>query len=178
MKKFIILIILVFFMIVTISGQIIENADKPIMGEWDLKLMEEWTIEGTGTEFFGKIQNVEVSEDGKVYVLDSKLKKIFIFDNNGKFISKFGKVGEGPGEFKTFNMGKQLFVLKNDLIYVEPGRLHYFTHNGKFKKTVKTPSSITTRGFISRDVLLSVPRINGISKEGNGSRTMFAIIVK
>ena len=210
MKKFIILIILVFFMIFTISGQIIESSDKPLKGEWDLKLKEVWGVEGTGVEFFGKIQNVEVSEDGRVYVLDSKLKTIFIFDKDGKFVSKFGKVGEGPGEFKTFNMGKQLFVLKKDLIYVEPGRLHYFTLDGKFKKTIKTPASITTRGFISRDVLISVPRIIGISnkkktrkirsynlitkketiistfipydkasssKEGNGTRTMYAIII-
>ncbi len=165
MKKFIILIVLVFFMIVTISGKTMKNSDKPIKGKWDLQLKKIWEIEGTGTEVFGSIQNVRVSKDGRVYVLDNRLQKILIFNKDGKFLSKFGKMGEGPGEFKTFRLGRQLFVLENNLIFVERGRVHYFSLDGNFKKTLKIPASIKPEGFISKDVLISVPIITGVSNK-------------
>ncbi len=176
MKKVKILIILVFFIIVTLSGQTIENSDKPIKGKWDLQLKKIWEIEGTGTELFGAIQNVRVAKDGKIYVLDNKLKKIIIFNKDGKFLSKFGKIGEGPGEFKTFRLGRQLFILKNDLLFVERGKIHYFSLDGQFKKTIKTPESITPRGFISKDVLISVPRITGVSNKKNRKIKSFNLL--
>ena len=106
-----------------------------------------WEIGGSGDKDFGRIQNIEVSDDGRVFVLDSKLQKIFIFNKDGKFLSEFGKMGEGPGEFKNFRMGDQLFVIKDDLIFIDRGRVLYFTLDGKFKKTVNIPRINKTKRF-------------------------------
>jgi hypothetical protein len=47
-----------------------------------------------------------VSEDKHYYILDSRSKSIFIFDENGTFLEKINKQGQGPGEYtdvKDFN---------------------------------------------------------------------------
>ncbi len=43
--------------------------------------------------------NVAVDKEGNVYVTDTLNNRIEIFDADGKFISAFGKSGDGPGHF-------------------------------------------------------------------------------
>jgi sugar lactone lactonase YvrE len=48
---------------------------------------------------FGAPQCVAVDKDGNVYVTDTLNDRVEIFDADGKFISQFGKAGDGPGYF-------------------------------------------------------------------------------
>ena len=48
---------------------------------------------------FAKPTGVAVDEDGNLYVCDTLNNRIEIFDADGKFISTFGKSGDGPGYF-------------------------------------------------------------------------------
>ena len=48
---------------------------------------------------FGGASNVAVDKDGNVYVTDTMNNRVEIFDADGKFISTFGKAGDGPGYF-------------------------------------------------------------------------------
>src|SRR4051794_37808951 len=48
---------------------------------------------------FGAPQCVAVDDDGDVYVTDTLNDRVEIFDADGKFISQFGKAGDGPGYF-------------------------------------------------------------------------------
>jgi DNA-binding beta-propeller fold protein YncE len=48
---------------------------------------------------FSKPSNVAVDREGNVYVSDTMNNRVQIFDADGKFISKFGKAGDGPGDF-------------------------------------------------------------------------------
>jgi DNA-binding beta-propeller fold protein YncE len=48
---------------------------------------------------FGAPQGVAVDKDGDVYVTDTMNNRVEIFDADGKFISLFGKHGDGPGYF-------------------------------------------------------------------------------
>lgn len=43
--------------------------------------------------------NVAVDKEGNVYVTDTLNDRVEIFDPDGKFISAFGKAGDGPGRF-------------------------------------------------------------------------------
>ncbi len=46
---------------------------------------------------FGGASNVAVDAEGNVYVTDTINSRVEIFDADGKFISTFGKAGDGPG---------------------------------------------------------------------------------
>jgi DNA-binding beta-propeller fold protein YncE len=48
---------------------------------------------------FSKPSNVAVDKEGNVYVSDTMNNRVQIFDPDGKFISMFGKAGDGPGDF-------------------------------------------------------------------------------
>ncbi len=48
---------------------------------------------------FGGASNVALDADGNVYVTDTMNNRVEIFDADGKFISEFGKHGDGPGYF-------------------------------------------------------------------------------
>ena len=48
---------------------------------------------------FAKPTGVAVDEDGNLYVCDTLNNRIEIFDADGKFISTYGKAGDGPGYF-------------------------------------------------------------------------------
>ncbi len=137
-------------------GQII-NPDKPEKGSWNLQMKKMWEIETAGNDVFGAIQEIDITPDGKVYILDAKNFKIFIFDKNGKFISAFGRKGEGPGEIKNLRMGAQLFSIGNNIIVVDRGRVHFFTRKGEFKRTAPYPFQTKPQTFVSEDVFISAP---------------------
>ena len=48
---------------------------------------------------FSKPTDVALDQDGNLYVCDTLNNRIEIFDADGKFISTFGKAGDGPGYF-------------------------------------------------------------------------------
>lgn len=48
---------------------------------------------------FAKPTGVAVDRDGNLYVCDTLNNRIEIFDADGKFVSTFGKAGDGPGYF-------------------------------------------------------------------------------
>jgi DNA-binding beta-propeller fold protein YncE len=48
---------------------------------------------------FAKPTGLAVDQDGSLYVCDTLNNRIEIFDADGKFISTFGKAGDGPGHF-------------------------------------------------------------------------------
>lgn len=79
---------------------------------------------------FGSINDVEVDSWGNIYVLDGKMTRIVKFDRDGKFILRFGKKGQGPGEFGF----PESMVLDSDRnIYVlSSGKVLVFDENGKY----------------------------------------------
>jgi sugar lactone lactonase YvrE len=48
---------------------------------------------------FSKPTAVAVDHDGNLYVCDTLNNRVEIFDADGKFVSTFGKAGDGPGYF-------------------------------------------------------------------------------
>ena len=65
------------------------------------RLVEEWRL-GTaedGPAAFGQIRAILVDRRAQVWVLDSKVQEIRIFDSAGGFVRTVGRRGSGPGEF-------------------------------------------------------------------------------
>jgi len=80
---------------------------------------------------FGAPQGVAVDQDGNVYVTDTLNNRVEIFDADGKFISLFGKHGDGPG---TFARPKGIAVDGDGHIWVADemeDRLQVFNRDGQ-----------------------------------------------
>ena len=90
-----------------------------------------------GEEPFGRIADIEIGEDGAVYVLDALSRTIRVFDDAGNEVDTFGQRGEGPGEFERPNQlvwgpGGQLWVFDPGV-----GRLTSFTADGDLVGTAR-----------------------------------------
>jgi len=86
--------------------KVIKNPQDPLYGEIKLELELDLSIGGDVADenyIFYSIREVEVDEQGNIYVLDSRQCRIQIFDKDGKYLQTIGCKGEGPGEFMYFS---------------------------------------------------------------------------
>ena len=96
-------------------GQIVENPAKPKAANPGrlLRLTEVWKITDEGGEFFFKYpNNLQIAEDGSIFVVDSD--EFLKFSPEGKFLKNIYKKGQGPGEmgnyFTYYIHGRDLFI--------------------------------------------------------------------
>jgi hypothetical protein len=133
----------------------VKNADKPLKGEWDFKPAKEWEIESAGADVFGVPANMQVSDEGYLYVFDRENRKNYIFDRKGNFIKTYGAKGEGPGEARDQS---SFFLVEDKLLIVDVGRIHYFRLDGTYLHSVV--NSLYSRRpvlFLSEHEFLAVP---------------------
>jgi hypothetical protein len=89
----------------TVAGVIhVRNAGGTLEHGWTLGSQ---TTIGGGLEAdeaysFGRITGVTVL-DGRTYVADAQSRDIRVFDRQGRFLFRFGRSGEGPGEFTAID---------------------------------------------------------------------------
>jgi hypothetical protein len=122
----------------TVDGvKIISNGKKPNAPQGQsaaIKLTAELVIGQSENpdEALSEVGTFVVAEDGKVFVLDSKDRKIKAFDRNGKFLCPIGKPGEGPGEL---GLPTGVQFTPDGLLMVEDAtnrRLSFFKPSGEF----------------------------------------------
>jgi hypothetical protein len=98
--------------------KVVKNPEEPLYGEIEFELELDLTI--GGEEFdenynFMRVSDVEVDEEGNIYVIDPRQYHIQKYDKDGKYLQTIGRQGEGPGEFQrasrmTLNTGGKLYV--------------------------------------------------------------------
>lgn len=90
---------------------------------------------------FGRAYDIIADKTGAFYILDGKELCVKKFDANGKFVTKFGKPGEGPGEF-WYAMKIQL--LGDTIMIIQPNKLHFFNPDGTFIETYSNKNIISS----------------------------------
>ena len=60
-------------------------------------------VEGDDAYVFGDIAGLGVAADGTIYVADGQAKEVRAFSPDGAFRARFGRSGEGPGEFRAID---------------------------------------------------------------------------
>jgi hypothetical protein len=129
---------------------VIRNRKKPAPEvKAELVLKEEFTIGAEATPQKVTLEDptyIAVGGDGLIYVVDQKAVQVKVFGPNGKFLRSIGKQGQGPGEvggIRDISFTPAREILVND---TRSKRLHYFTLEGKFLRTVTAPSTIGFEG--------------------------------
>ena len=118
---------------------VVKNPIEPIYGENIFVLDEELSIgeaEGREEYMFLEVQSITTDDEGRIYVLDSEENNVKIYDKKGKFVNKFGRKGQGPGEFsrpiKVIVTNQDEILVQN--MYSNP--FNFFSLEGKYKRSV------------------------------------------
>lgn len=91
------------------------------------------------------LKSVALDADGNVFTFAGKIhcKECFIvkFDKNLKYIARFGRYGNGPGEFSAFNSGpeERVSVDPGGDVYImeyNPRKFLVYGNDGKYKKDI------------------------------------------
>lgn len=121
--------------------KIIENSKEGIDKNFSYNIKELYTIKSTedDTTFVLNFPgdradlNSDLDNKGNLYVVDNKKSNILKFDNNGKFIKKWGGKGQGPGEFPRNPIDISVIDSENKVIVFDgSGRLSIFDTDGNF----------------------------------------------
>jgi len=132
----------------TVDGvKVIENSKEPAPPKGaltKLNLKEEFSLGqgGADEEMFSEITGLDVDNDGNIYILDRKERKIKIFDSEGKFLKQFGKEGQGPGEM---NLPVSLQITSNNELVVADAlnqRLTFYSLQGEFLRALSTAKAL------------------------------------
>ena len=159
------LISLILLPIVTALPDVL-NKDKPQRGEWDLRLKKVWEIDSAGDEVLGRPQAILASAEGLLYLSDSANGKDYIFGPEGNFIRSFAKTGQGPGEVQRHG---RFFLVNDKVIIPDVGRIHYFTKEGEYLRTVN--KDCEPHAFIDENRLIDAPLSALFLPDGKGKIT-------
>lgn len=64
---------------------------------------------------FGEISDMDVNSKGEIFVVDSRIKSVYMFTDEGSKIRDIGRSGRGPGEFSG---PVSVHVTKGDSLYI------------------------------------------------------------
>jgi hypothetical protein len=91
---------------------------------------------------FAYIPDIEVDEEGNIYVLDSQQYRIQKYDKDGNYLQTIGRMGQGPGEWeRAFAMSLDT---KGRIHVKERGEIHLFDENGEYIKSMKADYQISS----------------------------------
>jgi hypothetical protein len=108
--------------------------------------------------YFYSGSSLAKDQAGNILVLDAKAMSVLEFQPDGRFIRKFGRAGQGPGEFefpvKILCYGKSRYVLDSG-----QRRLHIFDQAGNFERTIKTQYSYYDLAMGANGTLLAARHV-------------------
>ncbi|MGD2085036.1 MAG: 6-bladed beta-propeller [Candidatus Aminicenantes bacterium] len=134
----------------------IKNSDKPAKGESTFDIKKVWEIDTAGEDPLGNIDDILISAKGRICCYDNKNMKYYLFDGNGKFILAFGTRGEGPGEIKQPEEAP-ILEAGNKIVVQDVDRIHYFSWEGKYNKSVVNPKALKPTLFLSENEFIQAP---------------------
>lgn len=88
-------------------------------------------LDGEDAYLFGQVTGLEVTEDGRVVLVDQQARRVRIFAPDGTHERSFGQAGEGPGEFSRPDHAR---VMPDGRILVRdaPSRFSLFSFGGEY----------------------------------------------
>ncbi|MCJ7579564.1 MAG: 6-bladed beta-propeller, partial [Candidatus Aminicenantes bacterium] len=106
-----------------------------------LKLREDLRVgieSGDENYMFSQLYSIQVSDEEEIIAYDGQEVSIKVYNKNGKFVRKFGQIGQGPGEIQK---PAAITLTGNNLITIlDPRnrRFSYHTLEGECLKEIPT----------------------------------------
>lgn len=131
------------------------SQDSSDLGEWTLDtealtLTEKMKTSGTENYFFGHIEDLAVTSDGRMIVSDTDAHNLKVLRPDGTLIDTVGREGQGPGEFQSVG---DVHVGRGDSLYVtdiSTGRLSVFAPDSpyEFERVLSAPNESSVSRFL------------------------------
>jgi hypothetical protein len=131
-----------------------------------------WVVGGAedrGGVSFGRTMAVAIDSSGRILVADDLEQTIHVLDQQGKRITKIGRKGDGPGEFR---LPYRLSVAPDGRVYVYDlyqGRLSEFDADLKFVRSLLLQPMLTVNHLHAGDSILT---LSGTERTAGRSRAV------
>lgn len=133
------------------DATVVKNPKEPLYKTPVLELKEDLSLggpEAQGDYAFGQIRTFIVDDAGSIYVLDTKLGHIKVFDRSGKYVRTIGRQGQGPGELEspmTLSFNRTSGELA---VHQSSRRMSYFKTDGTFLRHLSFKEMWALRGRV------------------------------
>lgn len=120
--------------------QVVKNPKEPLYPGPVLTLERDLVINGgadTGSEAqLTDIASLDVGSDDSVFILSRQESAVFVFDREGRFLRRFGRKGQGPGEIES-PLSAQ--VQGREVVVPQAvRRVSFFSTDGEFLRALAT----------------------------------------
>jgi len=153
-KRLIIIFLFFFFtqLLFSENPKVLKSSENPVYGNLNLKLRKDLILgeEAKGPYLFASVSGIEVS-DKYIYVLDSRMAKVNVYNLRGGFVREIGRKGEGPGEFmlpNSFCLSPKKDIYVYDLM---SQRLSVFDQEGKYKNDLKIEKILSGKFYVDEN---------------------------
>lgn len=126
-------------------------------------------LETTDDSMIGDVGKL-VIRNGKFYILCKKQSAVFVFDKDGKFLSRAGRVGRGPGEYSDisdFDITPDGDIHINDPLQ---GKIYVYDKTGGFRYAKQLPQKIWSFSILE-DGKLACNMANGVGMKNEKPAT-------
>lgn len=132
------------------------NPSTPLKGEWNFNPRKVWQISEVGDELLANVRQLQVDDNGRIYLFDYKLKKFYVVNPDGTLRLSFGSAGEGPGEYRRVS---SFFLVDNSIMISDDRKVIQYSLEGKFLfDTVPgLPFENVPRAFINKNRFIKIP---------------------
>lgn len=136
----------------------IHSGSEPADGVRTVTLQEQWRIGGLDDEenLLGLVREAAMDEEGNVYLLDTQLVTVLVYDSQGQFVGELGRDGDGPGEFRR---PRDLILLPDGTVGVVqgfPGSIVRIARDGTPAGRIELAGDPTEGGFFALRKVLAV----------------------
>lgn len=148
---------------------VIMNPRTPLCGPDILNLKEELSIgqeSGEDEYLFSRINDIDVDDEGRIYIIDGSDSNVRVFDEKGGFLKTIGRKGQGPGEFQ-YPVYIQI-IADNELCVVDylGARAVYFSLEGDYLRQEPLPRPFfpikrDSRGYLVGIEFAAPPPLGG-----------------
>jgi hypothetical protein len=128
--------------------------------------------------FYSPYKEIVATNDGAMFVVNSRKHNIYKFDKKGKLVKTFGKRGKGPGDH--VHPGDPSILDKKYLVtgeYATNRRFSLWHLDGRHYKLVKTNSSVYYLTAL-RDNMVAYYSPKQFAMKKNGYKNRYAVILK
>jgi len=130
-----------------------EDRPPPSVASWRISPSPRVVIgsaaadEPSESAFTGQVTDVRRLSDGSIAVVDFGAIAVRVFDDEGRFLHRVGRAGEGPGEFRAVAWAREC---KGGRLFAPDyvtSVVKVFDGDGEFRREARTESSSLEMGL-------------------------------